>query len=84
MPPTGRVIIQDDVEIGANTVIDRGTLEDTVIGEGTKIDNLVQIAHNAVIGRNCRLAPQTGIAAGALIQDEAAIEGTAADTRTKR
>ena len=53
VPQIGRVIIQDGVEIGANTTIDRGALRDTVIGEGTKIDNLVQIGHNVVIGRHC-------------------------------
>ena len=53
VPQIGRVIIQDDVEIGANTAIDRGALKDTIIGEGTKIDNLVQIGHNVVIGRHC-------------------------------
>ena len=52
VPQIGRVIIQDDVEIGANTTIDRGALKDTVIGEGTKIDNLVQIGHNVLIGRH--------------------------------
>ena len=57
----GRVIIQDDVEIGANTTIDRGSTRDTVIGEGTKIDNLVQIAHNVSIGRHCLIASQAGI-----------------------
>ena len=55
-PQIGRVIIQDDVEIGANTTIDRGAMRDTVIGEGTKIDNLVQIAHNVRIGRHCIIA----------------------------
>ena len=55
------MIVQDDVEIGANTTIDRGALKDTIIGEGTKIDNLVQIAHNVVIGRHCVIASQTGI-----------------------
>jgi UDP-3-O-[3-hydroxymyristoyl] glucosamine N-acyltransferase len=53
VPQVGRVIIQDGVEIGANTTIDRGAIRDTVIGEGTKIDNLVQIAHNVEIGRHC-------------------------------
>jgi len=61
VPQIGRVIIQDDVEIGANTCIDRGALKDTVIGEGTKIDNLVQIGHNVVIGRHCVIAGQAGI-----------------------
>ena len=53
IPQIGRVIIQDDVEIGANTTVDRGAMADTVIGEGTKIDNLVQVAHNVRIGRGC-------------------------------
>ena len=61
MPQIGRVIIQDDVEIGASTTIDRGAMRDTVIGEGTKIDNLVQIGHNVAIGRHCVLVSQTGI-----------------------
>ena len=60
-PQLGQVIIADDVEIGSNTTIDRGSLGDTVIGEGTKIDNLVQIAHNVRIGRHCAIAAQTGI-----------------------
>ena len=69
IPQIGRVIIQDDVEIGANTTIDRGAMSDTVIGEGTKIDNLVQIAHNVLIGRHCVLASQTGISGSAVIGD---------------
>ncbi len=69
VPQIGRVIIQDDVEIGANTTIDRGAMSDTVIGEGTKIDNLVQIAHNVLIGRHCVLASQTGISGSAVIED---------------
>ena len=56
VPQVGRVIIQDDVEIGAGTTIDRGAIRDTVIGEGTKIDNLVQVGHNVSIGRHCMLA----------------------------
>jgi UDP-3-O-[3-hydroxymyristoyl] glucosamine N-acyltransferase len=75
MPQIGRVIIQDDVEIGANTVIDRGAMSDTVVGEGTKIDNLVQIAHNALIGRYCVLAPQTSIPASAVVADGAVTRG---------
>ncbi len=62
VPQLGRVIIGDDVDIGANTAIDRGSGHDTVIGEGTKIDNLVQIGHNVVLGRGCILAGQVGIA----------------------
>ena len=61
IPQVGRVLIQDDVEIGANTCIDRGFLDDTIIGEGSKIDNLVQIAHNVVLGRGCVIAGQAGI-----------------------
>jgi len=61
VPQIGRVIIQDHVEIGANTTIDRGALSDTIIGEGTKIDNLVQIAHNVVIGCHAVIVSQTGI-----------------------
>ncbi len=59
---TGRVIIQDDVEIGANAAIDRGAMEDTVIGAGTKIDNLVHVAHNVVFGRHCLIMGQAGFA----------------------
>jgi UDP-3-O-[3-hydroxymyristoyl] glucosamine N-acyltransferase len=69
VPQVGRVIIGDDVEIGANSTIDRGALNDTVIGEGTKIDNLVQIGHNAVIGRHCIIVAQTGIAGSAQLGD---------------
>jgi UDP-3-O-[3-hydroxymyristoyl] glucosamine N-acyltransferase len=69
LPPTGRVIIQDDVEIGANAAVARGSLRDTVIGEGSKIDNLVQIAHNVRIGRHCLIAAQTGIADSVTVGD---------------
>jgi UDP-3-O-[3-hydroxymyristoyl] glucosamine N-acyltransferase len=69
VPQTGRVIIQDDVEIGAGTTIDRGAHRDTMIGEGTKIDNLVQIAHNVSIGRHCVLAGHVGISGSCTIED---------------
>jgi UDP-3-O-[3-hydroxymyristoyl] glucosamine N-acyltransferase len=69
VPQVGRVIIQDDVEIGANSCVDRGALKDTVIGEGTKIDNLVQIGHNVVIGRHCVLVGQTGISGSTELGD---------------
>jgi UDP-3-O-[3-hydroxymyristoyl] glucosamine N-acyltransferase len=69
VPQVGRVVIGDDVEIGANTTVDRGALNDTVIGEGTKIDNLVQIGHNAIIGRHCIIVAQTGIAGSAQLGD---------------
>jgi UDP-3-O-[3-hydroxymyristoyl] glucosamine N-acyltransferase len=71
----GRVIIQDDVEIGANTTIDRGALKDTAVGEGSKIDNLVQIAHNVVIGRHCVIAAQTGISGSTVLEDFVAMGG---------
>ncbi|MDX7952000.1 UDP-3-O-(3-hydroxymyristoyl)glucosamine N-acyltransferase [Lichenihabitans sp. Uapishka_5] len=76
----GRVIIQDDVEIGANTTIDRGSVRDTVIGEGTKIDNLVQIAHNVVIGRHCVIVSQTGISGSTTLGDYVATGGQAGIT----
>jgi UDP-3-O-[3-hydroxymyristoyl] glucosamine N-acyltransferase len=69
VPQVGRVIIQDDVEIGAGTTIDRGALRDTVIGEGTKIDNLVQVGHNVSIGRHCILVAQTGISGSSTLED---------------
>lgn len=69
VPQLGRVIVQDDVEIGANTTIDRGAGPDTVIGEGTKIDNLVQIGHNVTIGRGCIIVAQTGISGSARLDD---------------
>jgi len=77
VPQIGRVIIQDDVEIGANTTIDRGALKDTVIGEGTKIDNLVQIGHNVVVGRHCIIVSQVGIAGSATLEDGVVIGGQA-------
>jgi UDP-3-O-[3-hydroxymyristoyl] glucosamine N-acyltransferase len=69
VPQVGRVIIQDDVEIGANTTIDRGASRDTVIGEGTKIDNQVQVGHNVVIGRHCILVAQTGLSGSTTLGD---------------
>lgn len=69
VPQIGRVIIQDDVEIGANSTIDRGALKDTIIGEGTKIDNLVQIGHNVVIGRHCVIVAQVGISGSTELGD---------------
>lgn len=69
VPQIGRVIIQDDVEIGANSTIDRGALKDTIIGEGSKIDNLVQIGHNVIIGRHCVIVAQVGIAGSAELGD---------------
>ena len=73
VPQTGRVVIQNDVEVGAGTTIDRGSLRDTVIGEGTKIDNQVQIGHNVTIGRHCLLAAQIGLAGSLTIGDNVAL-----------
>jgi UDP-3-O-[3-hydroxymyristoyl] glucosamine N-acyltransferase len=69
VPQIGRVIIQDEVEIGAGSTIDRGAIRDTVIGEGTKIDNLVQVGHNVSIGRHCVLVAQTGISGSSTLED---------------
>ena len=69
IPQLGRVIIQDRVEVGANSTIDRGALGDTVIGDGTKIDNLVQIGHNCRIGRNCLIAPMSGLSGSTIVED---------------
>ncbi len=69
VPQLGRVIIQNDVEIGAGSAIDRGANRDTVIGEGTKIDNLVQIGHNVAIGRHCVLVAQVGISGSVTLED---------------
>ena len=75
VPQIGRVIVQDNVEIGANSAVDRGALKDTIIGEGTKIDNLVQIGHNVVIGRHCVIVGQVGIAGSAELGDFVVIGG---------
>ena len=74
-PQVGRVRIQSDVEIGPNTTIDRGSLGTTEIGEGSKIDNLVQIGHNVKIGRHVVIAAQTGVAGSTMIDDDAVIGG---------
>ena len=73
VPQTGRVLIQNGVEIGAGTTVDRGALRDTVIGEGTKIDNLVQIGHNVSIGRRCIIVSQSGIAGSSTLGDGAVL-----------
>ncbi|HEX9960078.1 MAG TPA: UDP-3-O-(3-hydroxymyristoyl)glucosamine N-acyltransferase [Pyrinomonadaceae bacterium] len=74
-PQIGTVVIEDEVEIGANTCIDRGALGETRIGTGTKIDNLVQIAHNVQIGRRVVIASQTGISGSVTIEDDCIIGG---------
>ncbi len=75
IPQIGTVVIEDDVEIGANTTIDRATLSETLIKRGTKLDNLVQIAHNVVIGEDCCLAAQAGIAGSTILGDRVNIAG---------
>ena len=77
IPHVGRCIIGDDVEIGANTTIDRGSIDDTVIGSGTKIDNLVQIAHNVRVGQKCLIMAQVGVAGSTVIGDGAILAGQA-------
>jgi UDP-3-O-[3-hydroxymyristoyl] glucosamine N-acyltransferase len=69
IPQLGRVIIQDKVEIGANSTVDRGALGDTVLGEGTKVDNLVQIGHNCRIGRYCLIAAMSGLSGSTILGD---------------
>ncbi len=69
VPQVGRVIIQNAVEIGAGTTVDRGAIKDTMIGEGTKIDNLVQIGHNVSIGRHCIIVSQTGLSGSSTLED---------------
>ena len=73
IPQTGGVAIGDDVEIGACTTIDRGTMGDTVIGSGTKIDNHVQVGHNVQIGKNCIICSMTGIAGSSVIEDNVTV-----------
>lgn len=75
VPQVGNVVIGDDVEVGANTTIDRARFSRTVIGEGTKIDNLVQIAHNVVVGRHCLLCAQVGVSGSTIIEDYAVLGG---------
>lgn len=78
VPQIGRVIIQDHVEIGAGTTVDRGGIRDTVIGEGTKIDNLVQVGHNASIGRHCLIVAQTAMAGSSTLEDFVVLAGRVA------
>jgi UDP-3-O-[3-hydroxymyristoyl] glucosamine N-acyltransferase len=77
VPQIGNVIIKDDVEIGANTTIDRGALGPTVVGKGTKIDNLVQVGHNCVLGEHCLLVAQVGIAGSSRLGNYVILGGQA-------
>lgn len=75
VPQVGSVLIESDVEIGANTTIDRGALEKTIIGEGSKIDNLCQIAHNVILGKNCVIIAQSGISGSTKLGDGVIMSG---------
>lgn len=77
IPQVGKVIIENDVEIGANTVIDRATTDATIIKQGTKLDNLIQVAHNAEVGAHCVIAAQAGIAGSTKIGNHCQIGGQA-------
>jgi UDP-3-O-[3-hydroxymyristoyl] glucosamine N-acyltransferase len=78
IPQLGRVIVEDDVEVGANSTIDRGSTRDTIIGAGTRIDNLVQIGHNVRLGRCCVIVAQVGIAGSTVLEDFVQVGGQAA------
>lgn len=77
VPQVGQVVIEDDVEIGANTTLDRARFSRTVVGQGTKIDNLVQIGHNVIIGRHCILCAQVGISGSTVLEDYVILGGQA-------
>jgi UDP-3-O-[3-hydroxymyristoyl] glucosamine N-acyltransferase len=78
----GRVVIENDVEIGANCTIDRGVTADTFIGAGTKIDNLVHIGHDTSVGKNCLFAAQVGVAGATTIEDEVILWGQVGVSKT--
>jgi UDP-3-O-[3-hydroxymyristoyl] glucosamine N-acyltransferase len=82
MNSCGRVLIEDFVEIGAGCTIDRGVSGDTVIGAGTKMDNLVHIGHDTIIGKNCLFAAQVGIAGATSIEDEVILWGQVGISKT--
>jgi len=82
MESGGRVVIEDDVEIGAGCTIDRGVSHDTLIGRGTKMDNLIQIGHDTVIGKNCLFASQVGIAGATTIEDGVVLWGQVGVSKT--
>ncbi|MCX8020788.1 MAG: UDP-3-O-(3-hydroxymyristoyl)glucosamine N-acyltransferase [Chitinophagaceae bacterium] len=84
MNSCGRVVVEDYVEIGANCTIDRGVSGDTVIGAGTKIDNLVHLGHDVMIGKNCLIAAQAGIAGATVLEDEVTVWGQAGISKTLR
>ncbi len=78
VPQLGRVILEDDVEVGANSTIDRGSVQDTVIGAGSRLDNLVQIGHNVRLGRCCVIVAQVGISGSTVLEDFVQVGGQAA------
>lgn len=78
IPQLGRVVVEDDVEVGANTTIDRGSTRDTIIGAGSRLDNLVQIGHNVRLGRCCVIVAQVGIAGSTILEDFVQVGGQAA------
>lgn len=77
IPQIGTVLIEDDVEIGANVTIDRARFDKTIIGKGTKIDNLVQIAHNVITGKNCLIIAQAGVSGSTVLEDNVILAGQA-------
>ena len=77
VPQLGRVVLEDDVEVGANTTIDRGSLRDTRIGAGSRLDNLVQIGHNVSLGRGCVIVAQVGISGSTVLEDHVMVGGQA-------
>ncbi|MBV9786002.1 MAG: UDP-3-O-(3-hydroxymyristoyl)glucosamine N-acyltransferase [Acidisphaera sp.] len=77
VPQLGRVILEDDVEVGANSTIDRGSAHDTVIGAGSRLDNLVQIGHNVRLGRGCVVVAQAGISGSTVLEDQVVVAGQA-------
>lgn len=77
VPQLGRAILEDDVEVGANTTIDRGSSRDTVIGAGSRLDNLVQIGHNVILGRCCVIVAQVGISGSTVLEDFVRVGGQA-------
>ena len=84
MPDCGRVILEDDVEIGASCTIDRGVSHDTIIGRGTKLDNMVHVGHDTVIGKNCLIAAQVGIAGATTLEDGVTLWGQVGVNKTLR
>jgi UDP-3-O-[3-hydroxymyristoyl] glucosamine N-acyltransferase len=82
MPSCGRVIIEDDVEIGAGCTIDRGVSHDTIIGKGTKMDNMIHIGHDTVTGKNCLIAAQVGIAGVVTLEDGVTLWGQVGVSKT--